>query len=49
VIAKRSADTVVVYSNGQTVIIGGMMQTQSASTDSKIPLLGDIPGLGKLV
>jgi general secretion pathway protein D len=48
VIAKRSADTVVVTPHGQTVIIGGMMQNTTASTDNKIPLLGDIPGLGRL-
>ena len=34
--------------NGQTVAIGGMMQDQNTVTDSKIPLLGDIPGIGLL-
>jgi general secretion pathway protein D len=48
VIAKRSADTVVVTPDGETVIIGGLMQNQKLTTDSKIPLLGDIPGLGNL-
>ena len=48
VIDIRSADTVVVTPNGQTVIIGGLMRTQKTQTDSKIPLLGDIPGLGNL-
>ena len=44
----RSANTVVVTPDGQTVVIGGMMQDSKTSTDSKIPLLGDIPGLGLL-
>lgn len=48
VISKRSADTVVVTPDGQTVIIGGLMSTSKAAQDSKIPLLGDIPYLGNL-
>jgi general secretion pathway protein D len=48
VIDKRSADTVVVTPDGQTIIIGGMMQNQKADAESKIPFLGDIPWLGNL-
>jgi general secretion pathway protein D len=48
VIATRSADTVVVTPDGQPVIIGGLMQNNKTSTESKIPLLGDIPLLGHL-
>ena len=48
VINSRVADTVVVVPDGQTVIIGGLMQTQELISESKIPLLGDIPGLGNL-
>ncbi len=44
----RSANTVVVTPDGQTVVIGGLMQNSKSSTDSKIPILGDIPGLGQL-
>jgi general secretion pathway protein D len=47
-INKRSADTVVVTPDGQTVIIGGLISNQKASNDSKIPILGDIPLLGQL-
>jgi general secretion pathway protein D len=46
VIDKRSADTVVVTPDGQTVIIGGLIQNQKTDTESKIPVLGDIPLLG---
>lgn len=46
VIAKRSAETVVVTPNGATAVIGGLMETQRIETIRKIPLLGDIPLLG---
>ncbi len=46
VIDIRSADTVVVTPDGQTVVIGGLMQSQKTMTESKIPILGDIPLLG---
>ncbi len=46
VINRRAADTVVVTPNGQTVVIGGLMQDTKTATTSKIPLLGDIPLLG---
>lgn len=48
VIAKRSADTVVVTPNGQPVIIGGLMQNNKTTGESKIPILGDIPLIGNL-
>ena len=48
VIDKRSADTVVVTPDGQTVIIGGLIQNQTAVSENKVPLLGDIPGRGLL-
>ena len=48
IIDKRSADTVVVTPDGQTVIIGGLMQNQKTQSESKIPFLGDIPLLGNL-
>jgi len=46
VINSRSADTVVVTPDGQAVVIGGLMQTTKNDSESKVPLLGDIPGLG---
>jgi general secretion pathway protein D len=48
VINTRSADTVVVTPDGQTVVIGGLMSTTKADSESKIPFLGDIPILGNL-
>ena len=48
VINLRSASTVVITPDGQTVIIGGLMETDKTTIDTKIPILGDIPLLGNL-
>lgn len=47
-IDKRSADTVVVTPSGQTVIIGGLMRNEKAESETKIPLVGDLPLIGSL-
>jgi len=44
----KQASTLVRVNNGDTIVIGGLIQTSSAKTTRKIPLLGDIPLLGKL-
>ena len=44
----RSANTVVITPDGQPVVIGGLISNDRASSQSKIPLLGDIPILGNL-
>jgi type II secretory pathway component GspD/PulD (secretin) len=48
VIDIRSADTVAVTPDKQTVVIGGLMQTTKTETVTKIPFLGDVPLLGSL-
>lgn len=48
VINSRVADTVVVVPDGQTVIIGGLMQNSKSQQDSKVPFLSSIPLLGNL-
>jgi type IV pilus assembly protein PilQ len=48
VINKRTADTQVVVSEGQTLAIGGIRQREGSETITKVPLLGDIPILGYL-
>ncbi len=48
VIAKRSAQTRVAIKNGQTVVIGGLMEDRMTQTIDKVPFLGDIPILGEL-
>jgi general secretion pathway protein D len=46
VFAKRSAETFVVVPDGQTVVIGGLMEDQMIESTKKVPILGDIPLLG---
>ena len=48
IIDVRSADTVVITPDGQTVVIGGLMANDSGEVVTKIPVLGDIPLLGNL-
>jgi len=48
VIAKRSAQSRVGVRNGQTIVIGGLMEDRVTKSISKIPLLGDIPLIGEL-
>ena len=47
VIAKRSAQSRVGVMNGQTIVIGGLMEDKKTETVRKIPVLGDIPWLGQ--
>ena len=42
------ANTTLVVRDQQTVVIGGLMQNDKASSENKIPILGDIPVLGNL-
>ena len=44
----QEATTSVLVTDGGTVVIGGVIQTQNSLTVQQIPLLGDIPVLGNL-
>lgn len=46
--AKRSAKTTIVARDQQTVVIGGLIQERTVKSVEKIPLLGDIPVVGRL-
>jgi len=46
--SKRTAQTQLVVKDQQTVVIGGLVRNRNARTDTKIPLLGDIPVIGAL-
>jgi general secretion pathway protein D len=43
---KREAKTTVVIKDGQTVVIGGLIDETGNKTNYKVPVLGDIPILG---
>jgi len=47
-IDTRELNTTVLVANGDTVVLGGIFQDESASSEDKVPWLGDIPGLGVL-
>jgi len=44
----RNTDTVINLRDGETVIIGGLIKDEERKSHMKIPLLGDIPILGRL-
>ena len=46
VFAKRSAQSRLAIRDGQTIVIGGLMEDRNTKTVSKVPLLGDIPLIG---
>jgi general secretion pathway protein D len=45
---KRSIKTTILADDGQTIVLGGLVQDDVTKSVSKVPLLGDIPGLGVL-
>lgn len=47
-IDTRSVETQVLVADGQTVVLGGIYETERRVTTKKVPLLGDIPFLGAL-
>jgi type IV pilus assembly protein PilQ len=47
-IDTREINTQVLVDNGQTVVLGGIYETERGKSVTKVPLLGDIPGLGIL-
>lgn len=45
---KRSIKTKVMVNDGQVLVLGGLINSRTSQTSSKVPLLGDIPLLGRL-
>lgn len=48
VTSKRSIKTTVTADHGQTVVLGGLISDDTVLGRQSVPLLGDIPGLGRL-
>lgn len=44
---KREVTTRAIVKNGESVIVGGLIRDKSTKNNSKVPLLSDIPLLGK--
>lgn len=47
-IATRNADTTLTVRDGQTIVVGGLINQEERKQTIKVPLLGDIPILGEL-
>ncbi len=47
-IYTRDIDSVVVANDGQTIVLGGLIQESNNSTRTGVPLLKDLPGVGPL-
>ncbi|MBK6451742.1 MAG: type IV pilus secretin PilQ [Steroidobacteraceae bacterium] len=47
-IDTREITTQVLVNDGQTVVLGGILETERRDTVNKVPFLGDVPGLGWL-
>lgn len=45
---KRELNTAVLVKDGSMIALGGMMQEKALESESKVPILGDIPVLGSL-
>lgn len=45
---KRSIKSTILAEDGQVIVLGGLIQDDVTQTISKVPLLGDIPLLGRL-
>ncbi len=48
ILNKREIETTVTVDDGQIIALGGLLDENERRTLEKIPLLGDIPGLGQL-
>jgi len=48
IIQKRIAQTEIIIKDGQTIVIGGLIETKNNLVTTKVPVMGDIPVLGRL-
>ncbi|HEY4328229.1 MAG TPA: hypothetical protein VGN88_00735, partial [Phycisphaerae bacterium] len=46
VVTRRHAKTVVEINDGETIMIGGLLRDSHRAVTDKIPVAGDIPGIG---
>jgi general secretion pathway protein D len=48
IILSRETETQILIKNGETIVIGGLLKDIKTKSKFSVPLLGDIPFLGKL-
>ena len=46
--SKKEVKTTAILNNGESVIIGGLIENKIETTNQKVPILGDIPLFGEL-
>ena len=46
--SKKEVKTTAILNNGESVIIGGLIENKIETTNQKVPVLGDIPLFGEL-
>ena len=47
-IDKRTVETKVIIKDGYTLALGGLTEQRTKDEDTKVPLLGSLPGIGRL-
>ena len=47
-IDTRQVVTQVLVNDGETVVLGGIFETERRETENKVPVLGDLPAVGRL-
>jgi general secretion pathway protein D len=45
---KRTIDTTILVEDNEVIILGGLIRDKETQAESRVPLLGSIPGLGML-
>jgi type II secretory pathway component GspD/PulD (secretin) len=48
ILSSRKATTNVMIKDGYTLALGGLTQNENTKNGTKVPLLGDLPGVGRL-
>lgn len=48
IITQRKIDTTVTVRDGETVVIGGLLQTRAEQRETRVPLLGSLPVFGSI-
>jgi hypothetical protein len=44
----QHVETTISCQDGETIVLGGLMSKQDSKNETKIPILGDLPGVGSL-
>jgi type IV pilus assembly protein PilQ len=47
-ISKRSMNSTLIMKEGETIVLGGLVQESESETATQVPILGSIPLLGKI-